>query len=216
MRAIILAIFMLFVLGQAGAAMDVRCPASKSDERWAAECLKFDGKDRRIKPEYRKGIAFNKFGKAVIVLDNPFEVAAVDRTGKIVIPGIANGGDRDYPNAEKGVGRFYVGKKCGYFKAGEFKILVPAEYDACHPFLNGEAAACKECALYCTEAECHSSTFVGGQGFVFAANGRLLRRYAPPELENACGKTGVDSVGKVHGTLPLLKCKDDPNSPFKM
>jgi hypothetical protein len=215
MRATVLALLLLFSVGWARAD-DMQCGANQGEGRWTAACFEGDGSTRRVKPQFRARIVPNKFGMAVIVLHEPFEVVAVDRSGRVVVPGIASAGDRDYPEAEQGVGRFYSGKKCGYFKSGTFKVLVPAEYDACHPFFEGRAAACKECVRYCTEEGCQDSTFVGGTAYVFNAGGRILKQYALPKLEDACGKPGIDRIGKVDGVHPLLKCKEDPNSPFKM
>ncbi len=215
MRSLLLALILLCT-ACAASATESPCPSTRSNEQWSAACFDATGAVRRVKPQYLRNIVPNKSGMAVIVIAEPFEVVAVDRRGVVVVPGIASAGDFDYPHAEGGIGRFYAGGKCGYFRSGSFQVVVPPEYAACRAFREGEALACRDCMRYCTDEDCHDSKFVGGQGFVFDARGRRLRQFALPRLEESCGKAGVAEVGKLDGGTPLLRCKNDPDSPFKM
>lgn len=209
MRAMILAL-MLLVSGVHVASAAPRCPSTQSNEHWSAECFEAIGGKRRVKPQYRKNIVPNKFGKAVIIVGGPFEVLAVDRQGVVVVPGIYVSGDFDFPKAEAGIGRFYSGGKCGYFRSGSFEVIVPPTYEACMPFHEGTALACRDCKRYCTAGSCEDSTVVGGQGFVFDGKGRLKRQFALPELENACGKDGVAEVSELDSHMPFLMCNAPP------
>jgi len=209
MRALFLALVLLGSCVHAVAAA-TRCPSTQSNDQWSAECFESADGKRRVKPQYRKNIVPNKFGKAVIVIDGPFEVLAVDRQGFVVVPDIRTSGDFDYPRAEAGIGRFFSGGKCGYFRSGSFEVIVPPAYEECMAFREGSALACRDCKRYCTAGSCQDSKFVGGQGFVFDGKGRLKRQFALPELENACGKVGVAEVSELDGPTPFLMCNAPP------
>jgi hypothetical protein len=197
------------------AAAKIKCPSPKSG-RWPAACFTTEGEVRRIKSPYLKRLELGKSGFDVISVEETHEWLAVDRKGVVVIPGIYWTGDFDYPDAEGGVGRFESNGKCGYFKAPAFKVVVPAAYDFCEAFHEGEAGVCTDCRRYCLDQDCHLSTFVGGKGYVFNLKGCLLRRYQPHTLEQACGKAGVAEVRNPDAKVPLLLCKPDPDDPFKM
>lgn len=209
-------LLLLFMLATClDAAAKDTCPSQESGY-WAAACFMTEGEVRRIKPQYLKRLKLDKSGFDVIFVEETLERLAVNRKGVVVIPGIRWTGDFDYPDAEGGVGRFAANGKCGFFKAPAFKIVIPAAYDFCDPFHDGEAAVCTNCREYCLDEDCHLSTFVGGEGYVFNLKGRLLRRFQPPALEQACGKAGVAEVRNPDHKVPLLECKPDPNDPFKM
>lgn len=209
MRTFFIAVALLGCCAYAAAAAP-KCPSTQSNDEWSAECFETTDGKRRVKPQYRKSIVPNKFGKAVIVVGGPFEVLAVDRLGLVVVPNIRTSGDFDYPKAEAGIGRFSSDGKCGYFRTGSFKVIVPPAYEECMPFHEGTALACRDCKRYCTSGSCEDSTVVGGQGFVFDDKGRLQRQFALPELEKACGRAGVAEVGKRDGPTPFLKCNPEP------
>lgn len=211
MRSIFMACLFAMAAGCATAANDP-CPA---EGEWAASCFVTVSGVRQVKAEFRYRFAAQKADVAVIAIAEPRELVAVDRKGVVVVPGIVHAGDFDYPSAEQGVGRFQSAGKCGFFSS-TFGALVPAEFDQCQAFHQGEAIACKDCVRYCTEDECQDSILVGGRGGAFDANGKLLRQFAPPKLEAACGRAGVAQVRHVKGGVPRLKCKPDPDSPFKM
>jgi hypothetical protein len=194
-------------------AVNEACPG---EGEWAAACFETSAGTRQLKPQYRSRLATGKSGVAVIAIAEPREMVAVDRRGVVIVPGIFHTGDFDYPTAEQDVARFQATGKCGFFSSATFKVLVAAEFDQCRAFREGEAIACKDCKRYCTEDECKDSKLVGGQGFAFDAKGKLLRQFALPGLEAACGRAGVAEVENGDGASPRLKCKKDPNSPFKM
>jgi len=212
MRSILLACLSALAAGCVSAAQ-APCPAG---DEWAAGCFENSGAMRQVKPQYRNRLAAKKSGITVITIAEPREVVAVDRQGVVVIPGIFHTGDFDYPTAVQGVGRFRLVGNCGYFNTTTFRTLVPAEYAQCQPFHAGEALACKDCERYCTEVDCQNSTVVGGQGFVFNAKGKVRRKVALPKLEDACGRAGVAQVTREGRATPYLRCKEDPDSPFKL
>jgi hypothetical protein len=209
MRALILALALLGSCSHAVAAAP-KCPSTLANDQWSADCFETVEAKRRVKPQYRKNIVPNKFGRAVIVVAEPFEVLAVDRAGLVVVPGIYAGGDFDYPRAEAHIGRFRADGKCGYFRTDSLKVIVPTAYDECKAFHEGTALACLDCVRYCRSGECEDSTLVGGQGFVFDIKGRLQRQFSLPKLEEVCGRVGVEEVSKVDGRIPFLKCKPEP------
>lgn len=204
-RCVLLACLFLLTAGCVEAAD--RCPV---DDEWAATCFELSGSIRQVKPQYRQKFAAQKDPITVITIEDPREVVAIDRRGVIVIPGIYHTGDFDYPTAEQGVGRFELAGKCGFFNTNTFGVVIPAEYDQCVAFREGEAIVCKDCKRYCTDDDCHDYKLIGGRGFAFDANGKELRKFSMPALKDACGKAGVEE------TTPRLKCKRNPISPFKM
>lgn len=210
-RCLLLACAMLLVNGCVSAAD--RCP---ENGEWAAACFETSGGVRQLKSQYREKLAVRKKAVKVITISDPHEVVAVDARGVIVVPGIYHAGDFDYPTAVQNVGRFASAGKCGFFDVASFAILVPAEYDQCSAFHDGEAIACKDCQRYCTDEECHDYKLIGGQGIAFDAKGKALRQFRLPALKDACGKPGVARVGKVNDAIPLLECKNAPHSPFQM
>ncbi len=208
----------LFAIAPARAADP--CPAAKKGGDWSAACLAGEGSERHVKPKYLKRLAWNKHGMATIVVAEPRELLAVDRSGKVVIPNIRHTGDFDYPDAERGIGRFTVsdaqGKpKCGYFAAGTFAVVVAPEYDQCQAFRDGAAQACKDCVSYCRDQDCHDSVLVGGHGVVLAPDGKVARIHAPPTLDNVCGK-GTKASVEQHGATAVLQCPPAADSPFKL
>jgi hypothetical protein len=214
MRVCLLLLFLVFTPLRAFAG-GPECPAKGGGEGWDPGCFTVNDGVRQLKPQYLSKLKFKKSGKAVILIEDPREVVAVDRRGRVVVPGIYHTGDFDYPSAPRGVARFESNGKCGFFQSRTFKILVPAEYDHCHSFHDGETArACKDCEDYCTEVECQLSVMVGGQGFDFNAKGQLQASYVLGSLEDACSH-GIEKLVK-EGLYRYLKCKDDPNHPFRL
>ena len=208
---------LLFMLPACARAADP-CPPARGTAQWSARCLEGEADARRVKPPYLKRLAWNRHGKATIRVDETFELLAVDRTGRVVVPDIRYAGDFDYPNAEHGIGRFTVrdaqgARRCGYFQSGRFTVLVPARYERCQAYHGGTALACQDCTGYCTDEDCHSTVLVGGRGFVLDRRGKVLRTYALPSIDALCG------AGKavVSGTAPpVLRCEPTPDSPFRL
>ncbi|WP_154668264.1 hypothetical protein [Pseudoduganella violaceinigra] len=195
-------------------AADTGCPAKDGLEAWSPSCFTVKGNVRSLKPQYLRKLKFKKSGKAVLLIEDPREVLALDRRGRVVVPGIYHTGDFDYPSARRGVGRFAENGRCGYFQSGSFKILVPAEYDQCQTFFQNGALSCKECLRYCTKMDCQDSRLVGGQGFWFDARGRLLKSFSLPVLDQVCSH-GIEKLIE-EGQYRFLRCKLGPNDPFQM
>ncbi len=152
------------------------CPAGGED--WSAACFTGQGEQRRVRPRYLDRLAWNAHGMATILAAQPRELLAVDRKGRIAVPGIRHTGDFDYPDAEGGIGRFRAADgRCGYFAAERFTIVIPATYDACTAFHGGEAEACTDCTSQCTDVHCHDTVLVGGSGVTLAPDGTILRRH---------------------------------------
>ncbi|HEY0588541.1 MAG TPA: WG repeat-containing protein [Pseudoduganella sp.] len=212
MRSTLFAIFLIFVASIAYAASDAEaeCPVDKVGSPWSRACFESVGDVLQVKPEYRHRVMPNASGFETILVAEPLELFAVNREGVVVVPGIAHTGDFDYPRAERGVGRFYSGGKCGYFQSKSFKIVVPAIYDACSAFREGKAVVCSECVRYCIGEECKNEQFVGGKGYELALNGKVIEEFVPSTLEDACGPVGVAKATTTYGKVPMLVCNTRP------
>jgi hypothetical protein len=208
--AFIALILMLVSFGIRAEDSAAECPIEKEGVGWSRACFESIGQTRQVKPEFRDRIVVNEKGFETILVAEPLELVAVDREGVVILPGIAHTGDFDYPTAESGIGRFNSAGKCGYFQSDSLKIVIPAVYEACHPFRDGRAVACRDCVAYCIGQECLSTHFVGGNGYELDVKGNVVREFMPPTLENACGKVGVAEVGKLHDTIPMLVCNTRP------
>ncbi|MGW8393519.1 hypothetical protein [Pseudoduganella sp. HUAS MS19] len=213
MRAYLL-LFLLVLIPFSARAAGQGCPAR---DGWSASCFTERAGVRQLKPQYLRKLSFKKSGKAVIVIDGwPNEVVALDRRGRVVVPGIYHTSDYDYPYAPRGVARFAdQSGKCGYFQSNTFEILVPAVYDHCIAYHDGdEANACIDCEMYCTHPDCYSLLLVGGTGFDLDAEGRVTQQYPLPDLDKACTH-GIKKLVR-EGRSRHLECKKDPNPPFKL
>jgi len=200
------------------------CPETSGNPEWAASCFVADKGGRRLKPQYLKGLQFDSRGFTTLVISEPRELVAVNRQGKVVVPGIRHTGDFDYPDAEGGIARFEsppftpgskVKPRCGYFDSRDFRIIVPAEYAQCHPFSKGEAVACKDCVLVCTEPECQDSALVDGEGVALGPDGSVRNRFRLPAMKDICADPG-SKEGKAYkytGTRP--HCIRKTYNPFK-
>lgn len=200
------------------------CPRTDRNREWSSACFTGTGPARRVKSEHVKKIIANRAGYATIIIDSPHELVAVDRSGLVRIPNIYHTGDFDFPDANEGLGRFEVitnndkGErlsKCGYFDGRSFKIIIPATYDQCLAFAQGTAKVCKDCAKICTEPECQNSILVGGQGFSVDSKNRILRQFALPALDKACGDKQTSKMVKVTDITSYLQCGPVANSPFE-
>lgn len=198
-------LFSLFCAGAAPAAAATPCPAG--GESWSSRCFDVAGETRRVKPRYLNRLTWNRHGIALVSSSDTYELLAVNRQGEVVVPNIRRTGDFDYPDAEGGVGRFATPDhaRCGYFRAPRFNIVVPARYDHCTAFRDGEALACTGCTEYCDDEDCHMHRWIGGEGVVLAPDGTVRRTFTPPTLDTVCGKSEQPTITARPGT-PLLQC----------
>lgn len=96
--------------------IEVECPVRKEGIVWSLACFETVGQTRQVRHEFRDHLMVNEMGFETILVAEPLELVAVDRDGVVVLPGIAHGGDFDYPTAANGIGRFNSDGKCGYFR----------------------------------------------------------------------------------------------------
>lgn len=219
MKRILFAVFSLFLCFAAHAAD--KCPAPEDGGEWDASCFETVGTERRLKAEYLDRLTFEASGKAVIRIDQGFEMVAVDRAGLVVISDIAFWGDFDYPNCADDVCRFnvrslgadgHISRKCGFFNQQDMAIIVPAEYDHCLPFHEGESRVCTDCERYCSPDDCHTTTLVDGKGFVLDRAGKIKDIFSPPTLKTVCDSREPPKIWK-EGATPFLQCERS-NNPF--
>ncbi len=199
------------------------CPSTKSNQDWSIRCFEHTEAGRRVRPAHVKNIVVDKSGYATIMIDTPRELVAVDRRGVVAISNIYHTGDFDYPTARNNIGRFGVALKneqgqstfkCGYFHTVKWKIVIPAIYDNCHAFNEGEAVVCTDCTRYCTELECQNSVFIGGRGFAIDRRNKILRELVPHTLDSVCGGPERVRVKERSGASRHLQCLPAPGSPF--
>lgn len=195
------------------------CPPTDKDHEWPGACFAANQSgERQVRPHYVKNIRLNRQGVALIMIERPRELVAVDAAGKVVIPGIRHVGDFDYPTAPYGLGRYDVPVKssrdggmrqCGYFDTRRFKIVVPAVYDYCERFDEGTAKVCTDCVAYCTVSECQNSIAVGGKAMLIDTRGKLVRKVRQPALADVCRTRGTLKVTKMTSSSLLLECMRD-------
>lgn len=190
------------------------CPAGAQQQEWDAACFAGTGAQRQLKPEHVRKLSFDTSGHAVISIAAPRELVALDRRGRVVVPGIFHTGDFDYPQPRGQLARFRDGGKCGYFNVRDFSIAVPASYDQCQSFGATSGQVCNDCALYCTVRECQDSMLIGGQGWEIDQHHRVLRRFAPPTLTQACNGAPPARVEQRQDARPWLQCAPAPGTPF--
>ncbi|MEW6761428.1 MAG: hypothetical protein AB1437_11435 [Pseudomonadota bacterium] len=200
------------------------CPEKGENTEWAASCFEANKGGRRLKPQYVKHLRFDRSGHATLVIIEPREVVAVNRQGKVVVPGIRYTGDFDFRDAEGGIARFETtpttpGSKarpqCGYFDSRSFRIVIPAEYAQCMPFAKGEAIACKDCVSVCTEPECQHSLLMDGEGVALGPDGTIRRRFKLPDMKTACAEPGSAESKAYEYTGPSMHCILKSYNPFK-
>lgn len=199
------------------------CPADRSDVEWAATCFQNDQSARRVKPPYLNLLKFDRRGYTTVVISEPRELVAVDRNGKVVVPGIMHTGDYDYPHAYAGIARFTKGSQapgvkarpqCGYFDSRDFRIVIPAQYDHCEAFADGEAVACRDCESYCTEPDCHNRILVGGTGFILGLDGTVRGQRKLPDAKSACREIQRGGADSPHHTGTPPRCLISAENPF--
>lgn len=197
------------------------CPPTDRQQAWSKACFAEEGGTRHVKPAHIKQIKGNAAGITTIMITDPPELVAVDRTGVVIIPHIVHTGDFDFPGASAGLARFenHPGKvngkpaQCGYFDSSTFKVIIAPIYDHCMAAESGTATVCVGCAIYCREPDCQSRTFVGGHGFVVDKHNKVVRRFTPPSLDKACGGTAGKLVAR-SDRPPYLECPAPSTGPF--
>lgn len=194
------------------------CPPTDKAQDWPSDCFVTDPSgDRLVRPQFVKNIRLNKHGVALIMIEHPRELVAVNVVGKVVIPGIRHTGDFDYPAPPEGLGRYDApakdggGRRCGYFDVRTFHIVVPAAYDYCERFDEGTAKVCTDCAEYCTVSECQNSIALGGKAMLIDTKGNPVRQLVQPTLADVCRSRGTAKIGKTTSSRPLLECVPDGN-----
>jgi len=195
------------------------CPPTDKAPDWPGVCfVEGQSGERLVRSQYVKNIKLNRHGVALIMIERPRELVAVNAAGKVVIPGIRHTGDFDYPAPPEGLGRYDVpandrrnsGKRrCGYFDVSTFRIVLPAAYDYCERFDEGAAKVCTDCVEYCTVPECQNSVAVGGQAMLIDTQGNPLRQVVQPTLADVCRSRGTVKIGKTTSSRPLLECVSD-------
>lgn len=193
------------------------CPSTNSKDDWFAQCFERKEDGRHVKAAYRKNIHVDKRGVALIVIAEPREFVAVDRRGRVVVPGIVYWGDFDLPNEHNGMNRFSdmvkdasgaAKEQCGYFSTKSFRIVVPAQFDACQAFHDGKADACKDCTLYCTEPECQNSILIGGQGYSVQPDGSMRLQRTVRSKEALCSRPELLVETEMHKGKNWLRCNE--------
>ncbi len=178
-------------------------------------CSATTAPQRQVTPEQLRDASFDQSGHAVVLIEAPRELVAVDRRGTVVVPGIYQLGDFDYPGPRGHLARFRDGGKCGYFDVRDFQVRVPATYDQCLAFEEDSAQACNDCQIYCIDSECHGSMLVGGRGVEIDQRARIVRQFKQRSLAQACGGNAGTVERRGSGNA-WLNCPPDPQSPFQM
>ncbi len=193
------------------------CPSTDKVSEWPDTCFVAEQSgERNVRLQYVPNIKVNRYGVALIMIEDDRELVAVDAAGKVVIPGIRYTGDFDYPHPPEGLGRYDVpardrmdgGKQqCGYFDVHTFKIVIPATYDYCERFDERTAKVCNDCVEYCTVAECQNSIAVGGRAMLIDPQGKPVRHLVQPSLADICRSRGkMVKVRKTISSRLLLEC----------
>jgi len=212
------------ILSDAPATAADACPATGPNVEWAASCFEADDTGRRVKQQYVGRLRLDNRGHTTIVIGQPRELVAVNRQGKVVVPGIFHTGDFDFKDAQGGIGRFQVTQntlgskavpKCGYFDSRDFRIVIPAEYAQCRPFADGEAIACKDCVSLCMAPECQHSVLVNGEGVTLGPEGTVRRRFRLPDMKTVCAKTSSEQREGYAYKGTASRCAQKMENPFK-
>ncbi len=193
----LIAYFLLYFAVAAAQAAEP-CPPTHKDLEWSAACFEATGTERRVKQQYLRNIRSNK---ATIRIDGTFELLAVNRRGKVLVPHIWFAGDFDYPTAPGNVGRYGKGA-CGYFDTVTFKILVPAVYDHCTPFHENKGEVCTGCERLCTDDDCHDSVQAGGTGYTVNRKNQVLHTAPLPTREAICTRLQTPNTFSTESVNP--------------
>lgn len=197
------------------------CPPTNLNMDWSGECFEEQDGSRQVRRNFIKNLKLNQHGMTTVLIAVPRELVAVNRKGKVVVPGIRHTGDFDYPNAHLGIGRFYSNEgtgvsrtRCGYFTSERFEIIVQARFDHCEPFKESQALACTNCVSYCTEPDCQNSILIGGQGALIGKNGVTQKTFSLPTLDTVCTKPELVRISKLSSGTDMLRCVNGSGDPF--
>lgn len=200
------------------------CPASRNSELryWHSECFEMSRAKRQVKKKHLYKLRVNKYGFATIEIGDPTEYVVVNKKGIVVIPGI-RWGKLDYPSSPSGVSRFYTRDgidttdstiifKCGYFKISNFSIIVPAIYEHCTAFSEGQGITCNNCTRYCASYHCDISGLYGSDSSsAFNESGKLIEKKPLPRIGDACEEGRQPTIEEIDG-VPILTCPKPPRA----
>ena len=155
----------------------------------------------------------------------PAELLGVDRRGRAVQLKKSDLGDFWFEPVETGeaeIARFWYqpGKgssanwtKCGYYRTGGRRIVVPPLYDQCSSFDKGSALVCLGCRNHCEGGDCHVDEFIGGEGLVLNEQNQVQKRFALPTIPK-CSASNRNPEEKSTNATACTKVSD-PFSDFK-
>lgn len=179
---------------------------------WDLNCFDRNGNDLQVKKEYLKKIRGEKKFPIIIHITDPFEGVVVNREGIVITRGIYYSTQENFTHGfiryrQKASG------KCGYVSTKTLKITIPAQWDECGQFYHGSATVCNDCKNYCSDIDCHTSSYFGGQSFVVDKRGKIIRAFANKTIENFCPKDNIlnNNLGK---NPPFISCDLDLRVPL--
>jgi WG containing repeat len=126
-----------------------------------------------VAPQYLKELDFDRHGLAV-VLSNREGWMYVDRTGRVVITGVARM-DNWADEFHDGLVRVVKNGRWGFADRKGHIVIAPI-YDGALDFENGRATVCRGCK---TTSDGEHSWFTGGQWYELDTKGTVLRRLPP-------------------------------------
>lgn len=200
---------------QAMPAQDL-CPYASKTREWDASCFELTKTERTVKKQHRNKLVFDRKGFATLIITSPPELIAINRRGLVVELKEAHLSKFEFEPGDEGhlarfaypTGQVHKAKKfrCGYYRVGQFQVLVPPVYDQCDSFNKGTALVCLGCRSHCDSGDCHVPDFVGGEGLVINENNEILRRFALPSIPLCSGDKDKASEEK--------PCRPRPPDPF--
>lgn len=201
------------------------CPDSRSRDYqdWHSDCFDKSKTQWQVKKKHLRKLHFSKNDFVTIKISDILRYVAVNRKGLVVIPEIHWWGVRDYPNSPSGISRFYAPEitsksdstfifKCGYFKVSNFSIIVPAIYEHCTAFSEGQGITCNNCTRYCASYHCDISGLYGSDSSsAFNESGKLIEKKPLPRIGDACEEGRQPTIEEIDG-VPILTCPKPPRA----
>jgi len=169
------------------------CPDTRTSREWLATCFTPTATGRQVNKPLLKRIKFNRKGYAAIVITAPPELVSVNRRGQVVVlkEEHLDGFSFEPGDGEGEIARFgYLSKsvdgkilsKCGFYRTGQFKVIIPPVYDECESFNKGSALVCVGCTSHCPSGDCHESDITGDEGLVINEKNEIIKRIQLPSL----------------------------------